>query len=99
MERDFKDEDFNEIDAYKRIIEDEFNKFVCNKTISNFKLDFDNDVDENGMLTADAQIRLNSPIRYYTINESDFPGMTHEEFIEMCNRIKSEIEKDHEKES
>ena len=87
----------NEIDKYKRLVEDEFNKFVCNKTISDFKLDFDNDVDENGMLTVDAQIRLNSPVRYYTIKESDFPEMTHEEFIKMCNDIKMEIEKDYEK--
>lgn len=84
----------NEIDVYKRQIEDEFNKLVCNKTISDFKLDFDNDVDENGILTVDAQIRLNAPVRYCTIKESDFPEMTHEEFVEMCNEIKSEIEKD-----
>lgn len=87
----------NEIDKYKRLVEDEFNKFVCNKTISDFKLDFDNDVDKNGILTVDAQIRLNSPIRYHTIKESDFPEMTHEEFIKMCNDIKMEIEKDYEK--
>ena len=86
----------NEIEKYKRIIEDDFNKLVCNKTISDFKLDFDNDVDENGVLTVDAQIRLKSPVRYYTINEFDFPEMTHEEFIEMCNKIKMEIEKDYE---
>ena len=60
------------IDEYKKRIEVEFNNLVCNKTISNFKLDFDNDVDENGVLTVDAQIRLNSPVRYYTINKSDF---------------------------
>jgi len=84
----------NEIDRYKRIIEDEFNKFVCNKTISDFKLDFDNDVDENGILKVDAQIRLSSPVRYFTIKESDFPEMTHEEFIELCNKIKEEINND-----
>lgn len=83
-----------EIDECKKRIEDEFNRLVCNRTISDFKLDFDNDVDENGVLTVDAQIRLNSPIRYYTIKESDFPEMTHEEFIEMCNKIKKEINND-----
>lgn len=88
----------NEIDKYKRLCEDEFNKLVCNKTISDFKLDFDNDVDENGMLTADAQIRLNSPVRCYSINKSDFPEMTYEEFTEMRNKIVMEIEKDYEKE-
>ena len=87
----------NEIDKYKQLYENEFNKLVCNKTISDFKLDFDNDVDENGNLNADAQLRLNSPVRYYTIKESDFPEMTHEEFVEMCNKIKMEIEKDYEK--
>lgn len=85
----------SEIDKCKRLVEDEFNKLVCNKTISDFKLDFDNDIDENGVLTVDAQIRLNSPVRYYSIKESDFPEMTHEEFIEMCNRFKMEIEKDY----
>lgn len=84
-----------EIDKYKKLIEDEFNKLVCNKTISDFKLDFDNDVDENGVLTVDAQIRLNSPVRYYTINKSDFPELSQDEFIEMCNEIKMEIEKDY----
>ena len=84
----------NEIDKYKRLYEYEFNKLVCNKTISDFKLDFDNDVDENGVLTVDAQIRLTSPIRYYSINKSDFPEMTHEEFIELCNKIKEEINND-----
>ncbi len=96
----------NEIEKYKRIFKDEFNKFVCNKTISDFKLNFDNDVDENGMLTVDVQISLNSPVRHYTINKSDFPEMTHEEFIKMCNDIKDEIinniqnelEKEYEKE-
>ena len=82
------------IDEYKKRIEDEFNKLVCNKTISNFKLDFDNDVDENGVLTVDAQIRLNSPVRYYTINKSDFSELSQDEFNEMCNNIKMEIEKD-----
>lgn len=88
----------SEIDTHKRQIEEEFNKLVCNKTISDFKLDFDNGIDENGTLTVDAQIRLNSPVRYWTIKESDFPEMTREEFIEMCNKIKMEIEKDNEKE-
>ena len=83
----------NEIDKYKRLYENEFNKLVCNKTISNFKLDFDNDVDENGVLTVDAQIRLNSPVRYYTINKSDFPELSQDEFNEMCSKIKMEIEK------
>jgi len=87
-----------EIDECKKRIEDEFNKLVCNKTISDFKLDFDNDVDENGVLTVDAQIRLNAPVRYYTINKSDFPELSQDEFIEMCNKIKMEIEKDYEKE-
>ena len=87
----------NEIDKYKRLYEYEFNKLVCNKTISDFKLDFDNDVDENGVLTVDAQIRLNSTVRYYSINKCDFPEMTYEEFTEMCNKIKMEIEKDYEK--
>lgn len=86
-----------ETDKCKKLIEDEFNKLVCNRTISDFKLDFDNDVDENGILTVNAQIRLNAPVRYCTIKESDFPEMTHEEFIEMCNEIKMEIEKDCEK--
>lgn len=93
MEMDFKDKDFDEIDVYKKLIEDEFNELVCNKTISDFSLKFDNDVDENGILTVDAQIRLNAPVRYYTIKESDFPELTHEQFIEMCKEIKSEIEK------
>lgn len=88
----------SEIDKCKRLVEDEFNKLVCNKTISDFKLDFDNDIDENGVLTVDAQIRLNSPIRHYSINKSDFPEMTHDEFVEMCNKIIMEIEKDYEKE-
>lgn len=83
-----------EIEKYKRIFEDELNKFVCNKTISDFKLDFDKDVDENGMLTVNVQISLNSPVRYYTIKESDFPELSQNEFIEMCNDIKMEIEKD-----
>ena len=82
------------IDEYKKRIEDEFNNLICNKTINNFKLDFDNDVDENGMLTVAAQIRLNSPVRYYTINKSDFPELSQDEFNEMCNDIKMEIEKD-----
>lgn len=86
------------IDECKKLIEYEFNKLVCNKTISDFKLDFDNDVDENGNLTADAQIRLNAPVRYYTINKSDFPELSQDEFIEMCNEIKIKIEKDYEKE-
>ena len=75
------------IDEYKKRIEDEFNNLVCNKTISNFKLDFDNDVDENGALTVDAQIRLNAPVRYYTINKSDFHELSQDEFNEMCNKI------------
>ena len=87
----------NEIDKYKQLYENEFNKLVCNKTISDFKLDFDNDVDENGNLNVDAQLRLNSPVRYWAIKESDFPEMTHEEFVEMYNKIKMEIEKDYEK--
>lgn len=95
-----------EIEKCKRLIEEEFNKMVCNKTISDFRLDFDKDADENGILTIDAQIRLKEPVRYYTIKESDFPKMTHEEFIELCNKIKEEInndiqnelEKDYEKE-
>ena len=82
------------IDEYKKRIEDEFNNLICNKTINNFKLDFDNDVDENGMLTVDAQIRLNPPVRYYTINKSDFPELSQDEFNEMCDDIKMEIEKD-----
>ena len=86
-----------EIERYKRLIEEEFNKLVCNKTISDFKLDFDNDVDENGILTVDAKIRLNSPVRYFTINKSDFPELSQDEFVEMCNEIKMEIEKDYEK--
>jgi hypothetical protein len=81
-----------EKDECKKLIEDEFNKLVCNKTISDFKLDFDNDVDENGILTVGAQIRLKEPVRYYTIKKSDFPGMTNEEFTGMCNEIKTEIE-------
>ena len=85
-----------EIERCKRLIEEEFNKLVCNKTISDFRLDFDN-VDENGNLNVDAQLRLNSPVRYWAIKESDFPEMTHEEFVEMCNKIKMEIEKDYEK--
>jgi len=102
-----------EIERYKRLIEKEFNKMVCNKTISNFRLDFDKDVDENGILTVDAQVRLKEPVRYYTIKESDFPELTHEEFIELCdkiielcnkikeeinNDIQNELEKDYEKE-
>ena len=86
------------IDECKKLIEDEFNKFVCNKTISDFKLDFDNDVDENGNLNVDAQVRLNSPVRYYSINKSDFPELSKDEFVEMCNKIKMEIEKNYEKE-
>jgi len=39
-----------EIERCKRLIEEEFNKMICNKTLSDFKLDFDNDVDENGNL-------------------------------------------------
>lgn len=87
-----------EIERYKRLIEEEFNKLVCNKTINDFKLNFDNDVDENGILTVDAKIRLNSPVRYYTLNKSDFPELSQDEFVEMCNEIKMEIEKDYEKE-
>ena len=93
-------------DKCKKLIEDEFNKLVYNKTISDFRLDFDNDIDENGNLTVDVQIRLKSPVRYYTIKESDFPEMTHNEFIGLINKIKEEInnsiqnelEKDYEKE-
>ena len=84
----------NEIEKCKKLFEDEFNKLVRNRIISDFKLDFDNDVDENGVLTVNAQIRLNAPVRYCTIKESDFPEITHEEFVEMCNEIKSEIEKE-----
>ena len=93
MERDFKDEDFDEIDTYKRIIEKDFNKLICDVKISDFSLDFDNDVDENGILTVDAQVSLNSPVRDYSINKSDFPELSNEEFVEMCNEIKSEITK------
>ena len=84
----------NEIEKCKKLFEDEFNKLVRNRIISDFKLDFDNDVDENGVLTVNAQIRLNAPVRYCTIKESDFPEITHEEFVEMLNEIKSEIEKE-----
>ena len=59
---------------------------------------FDKDVDENGTLNVDAQVRLNSPVRYYSINKSDFPELSQDEFVEMCNKIKMEIEKDYEKE-
>lgn len=82
----------NEIEKYKIFFEDEFNKLVCNKTIRDFSLYFDNDVDENGILKIDAKVILNSPIRYYTINKTDFPEMTREEFIAMCDEIKKEIE-------
>ena len=93
MEWDFKDEDFDEIDAYKRRIEEIFNKLVCDSTLLDFKLNFDKGVDENGILTVDAQVSLNSPVRYYSINKSDFPELSNEEFVEMCNEIKTEITK------
>ena len=81
------------IDEFKKLIEDEFTKLVCNKTISDFKLDFDNDVVENDMLTVDAQVKLNGAIRQYTINKSDFPELSQDEFVEICSEIKMEIEK------
>ena len=87
-----------EIERCKRLIEEEFNKMICNKTISDFRLDFGNGVDENGNLTVNAQIKLNPPVRYYSINKSDFPELSQDEFIEMCNEIKIKIEKDYEKE-
>lgn len=52
----------SEIEKYKKLFEDEFNKLVYNKTISDFKLDFDNDVDENGNLN-DAKQFINSLIK------------------------------------
>ena len=82
------------INEFKKLIENEFTKLVCNKTISDFKLDFDNDVVENDMLTVDAQVKLNGTIRQYTINKSDFPELTQDEFTKMCSEIKMEIEKD-----
>ena len=81
------------IDEFKKLIEDEFTKLVCNKTISDFKLDFDNDVVENDMLTVDAQVKLNGAIRQYTINKSDFLELSQDEFVEICSEIKMEIEK------
>lgn len=83
----------NEIEKCKRLFEDEFNKLVCNKTIRDFRLNFDNDVDENGVLKVNAEVRLNSPLRYYTIKKTDFPEMSCEEFTTMCDEIKNEIEK------
>ena len=82
------------INEFKKLIENEFTKLVCNKTISDFKLDFDNDVVENDMLMVDAQVNLNGIVRQYTINKSDFPELTQDEFAKMCSEIKMEIEKD-----
>lgn len=82
------------IDEFKKLIENEFTKLVCNKTISDFKLDFDNDVVENDMLMVNVQVKLNESVRQYTINKSDFPELTQDEFVEMCSEIKTGIEKD-----
>ena len=91
MGRDFKDGDFDEIDTYKRRIEEGFNKLVCDGTISDFSLDFDNDVDETGVFVVNAQLKMNSSVRYLEIKHTDFPELTQDEVIEMFDEIKTEI--------
>lgn len=53
-----------EIDKYKRLLEDGFNKLVSDKSIADFKLDFAEDIDENGTLNVTAHVKLIPPITY-----------------------------------
>ncbi len=84
-----------EIDRYKRLVKDKFNKLVSDRSIADFKLDFADDVDENGTLNITAHVKLIPLLTYtcFTIKKSDFPEISHEKFVNLCDEIKYEIKR------